>query len=250
MSALAEPRLINLIPPDWAAKLDMSELATRLRKLDEFLDGEAVLGHVVYPPRTDVFAALRETRFADVRAVILGQDPYHGAGEAQGLAFSVPNRVKIPSSLRNIRTELYADLGIQLPESGSLEQWASNGILLLNTVLTVRHGTPLSHAGPDWESVTDAIIRAVGNRREPVVFMLWGKAALSKRSLIDPRHVVVERSHPSGFSAWRNFLGTKPFSEANNSLARTKRPAINWRLTDPEKASGRAEIRPWLRPRI
>ena len=239
MTASIEPRLNDLLPSDWAAQLDMSEITPRLRKLDVFLDGEAQSGRVVYPPRPDVFAALRETPYADVRAVILGQDPYHGAGEAEGLAFSVPDGVKIPSSLRNIRTELNADLEIQLPESGSLERWARNGILLLNTVLTVAEGTPLTHAKQDWEPVTDAIIRSVGDRQDTVVFMLWGKAAQSKRRLIGQGHLVVERSHPSGLSAWRKFRGTKPFSEANDGLARMKRPPIDWRLAGPEEASGR-----------
>lgn len=229
MSASTEPRLTDLIPADWAEQLDMSALVPTLQKLDAFLDGEAELGYVVYPKRMDVFAALQETRFGDVRAVILGQDPYHGAGEAQGLAFSVPDGVKIPSSLRNIRAELNADLGVQLPAGGSLERWACNGILLLNTVLTVRQGTPLSHVG-HWEPVMDAIIHAVGSKGGLVVFMLWGNAAKSKRPLIDTHHIIVERSHPSGRSAWRRFTDTRPFSEADSRLRDQSLPPIDWRL--------------------
>ena len=156
----------------------------------------------VYPPHPEVFAALHHTAYADTKAVILGQDPYHGAGQAHGLCFSVRAGVDIPPSLCNIHRELHEDLGVEIPHHGNLERWADNGVLLLNTTLTVRAGQAASHQGKGWETFTDEVIGAVNSKPEPVVFILWGAAARKKRQLIDTdRHAIVESPHPSPLSA-------------------------------------------------
>jgi uracil-DNA glycosylase len=166
-----------------------------------------------------------------VKVVILGQDPYHGPGQAQGFCFSVPPLTPFPPSLRNIFKELEADLGLAPPLSGDLQAWASQGVLLLNTVLTVREGQAHSHAGQGWEEFTDAVIRAVGLQLTPVVFMLWGAPAQSKKSLIEAsRHLILEAPHPSPLSAYRGFLGCRHFSKANAALAAAGRPQVDWRL--------------------
>ena len=185
----------------------------------------------VYPPADQVFAALHLTPYADVRAVILGQDPYHGPGQAHGLCFSVPHGQRIPPSLANIHRELQDDLGIAPPRHGNLEPWARQGVLLLNTTLTVRGGEAASHQGRGWEAFTDAVIRAVDAKPERVVFVLWGSSARRKRALLDlSRHAVVESAHPSPLSAHNGFLGSRPFSRVNALLEEAGRPPIDWRL--------------------
>lgn len=189
--------------------------------------------HPVYPPHQEVFAALHRTAHADVKVVILGQDPYHGRGQAHGLCFSVREGVTPPPSLRNILAELESDLGIPAPSGGNLERWADQGVLLLNTTLTVRAGSAASHQRRGWETFTDQVIRVVNDKDERVVFILWGSAAKRKRELIDlDRHVTIESVHPSPLSASRGFFGSRPFSRANAALVEAGRGPVDWRL-DP-----------------
>jgi len=223
---------IDEIPPHWGSELDLAALGPTLRKLDAFV-AEERRANEVYPAPCDVFAALRLTPFAAVRAVILGQDPYHGPCQAHGLAFSVPDGVSpLPPSLRTIRAELVADLGLPLPESGSLKRWARHGVLLLNTVLTVRGGVAGSHRRHGWETFTDAIVGAVSAKPGPVAFLLWGRAAQAKIKLIDQdRHIVLTAAHPSPLSA-KGFRDMRPFSSANAALKSQRAPAIDWSLGD------------------
>ena len=187
--------------------------------------------HVVYPPHDEVFAALHLTSFTDTRVVILGQDPYHGPKQAHGLCFSVRHGVPIPPSLRNIHQELHDDIGIDIPEHGSLEKWAANGVLLLNTTLTVRAHAAASHQGHGWERFTDRIIEVVNEKSSTIVFILWGAAARKKKSMIDTdRHTVIESAHPSPLSARNGFFGSRPFSKANDALARNGLPPVDWSL--------------------
>jgi uracil-DNA glycosylase len=187
--------------------------------------------HTVFPPESDVFAALHTTSYADTRVVILGQDPYHGAGQAHGLCFSVRRGVAVPPSLSNVFAELHADLGLERPEHGNLQAWASQGVLMLNTCLTVRAGQAGSHHGHGWEQFTDQVLRVVNDKTHPVVFLLWGAPARKKKALIDEgRHVVIESAHPSPLSARNGFFGSKPFSRANAALVSAGLPPIDWRL--------------------
>jgi len=187
----------------------------------------------VFPPADDVFAALHLTPYADTRVVILGQDPYHGPKQAHGLCFSVRPGVAIPPSLANIYKELRTDVGIEPPHHGNLEAWARQGVLLLNTTLTVRAGQAASHQGHGWEIFTDQVLRAVNDKPQRVVFMLWGAAARKKKPLIDlSRHVVLESAHPSPLSAHNGFFGSRPFSRANAALVAAGSAAIDWLLPD------------------
>lgn len=184
---------------------------------------------VVYPASGDVFAALARTPYASVKVVILGQDPYHGPRQANGLAFSVSTGVPVPPSLKNIFTELVADIGCSMPRSGDLSGWAEQGVLLLNATLTVRAGHPASHQKRGWETFTDAVLRAVSDRGEPSIFMLWGSSARRKSVLLDAtRHHVIESVHPSPLSAYRGFFGSRPFSRANAFLEANGRNPIDW----------------------
>lgn len=188
---------------------------------------------VVYPPAHEVFNALHLTPYADVKVLILGQDPYHGDGQAHGLCFSVRPGVDIPPSLRNIHAELEADLGLPRPRHGSLEAWARQGVLLLNATLTVRAHRAASHQGKGWERFTDEVIRAVNAKPERVVFILWGSSARQKKALVDTRrHAVIESPHPSPLSAHRGFLGSRPFSRANALLEEAGRGSVDWRLPE------------------
>jgi uracil-DNA glycosylase len=187
--------------------------------------------HQVFPPHDEVFATLHRTPFADVKVLILGQDPYHGPGQAHGLCFSVRKPVAPPPSLVNIFKELKTDLAIDPPGHGDLGAWAEQGVLLLNAVLTVRAHAAASHANKGWETFTDQIIRAVNAKPETLVFLLWGSYARKKKALIDTsRHVVIESAHPSPLSAHNGFLGSKPFSRANEALVEAGREPIDWRL--------------------
>ena len=187
--------------------------------------------HQVFPPADEVFAALHKTPYADVLVLILGQDPYHGPGQAHGLCFSVKRPVPPPPSLANIFKELKSDLDIDPPEHGDLSAWADQGVLLLNSVLTVRAHSAASHANKGWETFTDQVIRAVNAKPEPVVFLLWGSYARKKKALIDTaRHTVIESAHPSPLSARNGFFGSRPFSRTNEALERRGRAPINWRL--------------------
>ena len=187
--------------------------------------------HQVFPPADEVFAALHKTPYADVLVLILGQDPYHGQGQAHGLCFSVKRPVPPPPSLANIFKELKSDLDLDPPKHGDLSAWADQGVLLLNSVLTVRAHSAASHANKGWETFTDQVIRAVNAKPEPVVFLLWGSYARKKKDLIDTaRHTVIESAHPSPLSARNGFFGSRPFSRTNEALERRGRPPINWRL--------------------
>lgn len=190
---------------------------------------EAYRSEVVYPPMHDIYNALHATSYEDTKVVILGQDPYHGPGQAHGLSFSVRKGVKAPPSLVNIYKELSEDIGCVMPTHGCLDGWAKQGVLLLNTTLTVKEHLPKSHAGKGWEILTDAIIQKLSEREKPVVFILWGAHAQSKRNLIDTtRHHVIESPHPSPFSAMRGFFGSKPFSRTNAFLIADDNTPIDW----------------------
>ena len=213
---------LGCLPADWAASLRGRVDLPALARLRAFLVGEQQAGKIIYPPAADIFAALRQTPLARVRVVILGQDPYHGEGQAHGFAFSVRPGVKIPSSLRNIFTEFESDIGGRRKADGNLVSWAEAGVLLLNTVLTVAAGLPNSHARRGWEGFTDAVVSVVKEQVPHAVFMLWGKPAEAKAGLVDTaRHLVLRSSHPSGLSARRTaapFIGARPFSKANAFL--------------------------------
>lgn len=185
----------------------------------------------IFPPKKDVFKALRLTDYDNIKVVIIGQDPYHGTGEAEGLSFSVRDGIKKPPSLKNIFKELHDDLGYNEPESGSLIKWAEQGVLLLNAILTVEKDKPLSHKGLEWERFTDAVIKKINQKETPIVFILWGAFARSKKALItNPNHYIIESPHPSPFSARNGFFGSKPFSKTNKFLISKKISPVNFKL--------------------
>ncbi len=198
-------------------------------KLRQFLKAEYLCsGHRIFPPMNDIFNALKATDYNNVKVVILGQDPYHGYGQAHGLCFSVCKGIVPPPSLINIYKELQSDLGIMPPSHGCLTDWAKNGVLLLNAVLTVREGQAGSHRGRGWEQFTDKIIELLNEREKPMVFILWGNYAKAKASLIDgTRHKILTAAHPSPLSAWNGFFGCKHFSAANEFLGED---AVDWRI--------------------
>ena len=203
---------------DWKVVLADEMEKSYFLELQRFLD-EEYKEQTIYPARSDIGSAFRVTPFDEVKVVILGQDPYHGVGQAHGMSFSVKPGVKIPPSLRNMYKELAEDIGCSIPTSGYLESWAQQGVLLLNTVLTVRAGQANSHKGMGWETFTDAVIQKLSEREKPVIFVLWGKPAQSKRDLIDERkHAIIEAPHPSPLSAHRGFFGSKPYSNINAKL--------------------------------
>ena len=187
--------------------------------------------HRVYPPAEDIFNALHLTPAEDVKVVILGQDPYHEEGQAHGLCFSVKPKVDIPPSLQNIYKELHDDLGLYIPNNGFLEKWAKQGVLMLNTVLTVRAHMANSHKNLGWENFTDAVIKAVNKQDRPIVFMLWGRPAQNKKALLgNPKHLILEAPHPSPLSAYRGFFGCRHFSKANSFLAENGISPIDWQI--------------------
>jgi uracil-DNA glycosylase len=218
------------VPQAWRDALQPALETAETQRLQYYLADEMKRGTPVFPPRNLWFHTLELVPPDAIRIVILGQDPYHGAGQAHGLAFSVPDRVRPPPSLKNIFKELQRDLGIPAPQSGNLERWAQQGVLLLNTVLTVEEGKAGSHQGRGWEEITDAVIAHAGRRlAEPAVFMLWGSHAQKKRSLIDTsRHLVLEAPHPSPLSAHRGFLGCGHFGKANAFLTEQGLKTIAW----------------------
>lgn len=206
------------LPASWREQLSAELAAPYFAELAAFVDVERV-SHTIYPAERDVFRAFGETPFDAVRVVLLGQDPYHGPGQAHGLCFSVPAGVPLPPSLRNMFRELSSELGVPVPTSGDLTPWARRGVLLLNTVLTVRDGEAGSHQKRGWERFTDAAISALSRRTQPLVFALWGRPAAQKRKLVDEgRHRVLLAAHPSPLSAHRGFLGTRPFSAISRAL--------------------------------
>jgi uracil-DNA glycosylase len=212
----------------WKEVLSSEFEAPYFQDLTEFLRG-AYQSATIYPPADNIFAALNLVPFEDVRVVILGQDPYHGEGQAHGLAFSVQEGVRIPPSLRNIYKEIESDIGGQLPEGGNLTHWADQGVLLLNATLTVEAGKAGSHQGQGWEQFTDAIVKTLSDEREHLVFLLWGRNAQRKGAQIDrSKHLVLEAPHPSPFSAHSGFLGCKHFSKANTYLVQHRSESIDW----------------------
>lgn len=215
---------------DWNPVLKAELAEPYWAELQQFVQDERAAGPV-YPSADDVFAALHKTPLAQVKVLILGQDPYHGPGQAHGLSFSVKRPVPPPPSLVNIFKELKSDLSIEPPKHGDLSAWAAQGVLLLNAVLTVRAHAAASHANQGWERFTDQVIRAVNAKADPVVFLLWGSYARKKKALIDTtRHTVIESAHPSPLSAHNGFLGSKPFSRVNAALEAAGRTPIDWRL--------------------
>lgn len=200
-----------------------------MRELSGFLAARRALQAVIYPPAPDILNALRLTPFADIRVVILGQDPYHGAGQAHGLSFSVPAGIKLPPSLRNIYKEIARDFGQVPPAHGDLSSWAQQGVLLLNATLTVEDGKAGAHQNRGWEIFTDSLIKSVSDKKQHVVFMLWGSYAQKKAALIDrQKHLVLEAPHPSPLSAHRGFIGCGHFSAANRYLSQHGLNDIKW----------------------
>lgn len=223
------------IPAGWAEQLRDEVAKPYFAKLRSFVAEERAK-HDVFPPAHEVFAALEHTPYARVRVLLVGQDPYHDDGQAHGLAFSVRRGVKLPPSLRNIYKEIESDVGVKMPKHGCLEAWADRGVLLLNTVLTVRAHEANSHRKKGWEIFTDRVIEVVAARADPVVFVLWGKPAQAKLAIIDRagqgRHAIVSAAHPSPLSASAGFFGSKCFSQINAALARFDKPPMDWSLPE------------------
>jgi uracil-DNA glycosylase len=219
------------LAPSWAARVGDFLERPQMRALSEFLRAEQAAGKRIYPPGSQMFAALEATPFEQVKVVILGQDPYHGPGQAHGLSFSVPPGVAVPPSLLNIFKELERDLGIARPDHGCLLSWAHQGVLLLNAVLSVEAGKAGAHQGKGWEEFTDHVVELLAREREGLVFMLWGSYAQAKGRVIDTRrHCVLRAPHPSPLSAHRGFLGCGHFSAANRWLSGRGLAPIDWRL--------------------
>lgn len=215
------------LPECWHHALRSNLNSPAFQELTRFVDAER-RERTVFPPENEVFAAFRLTPLERVRVLILGQDPYHDVGQAHGLAFSVATSERLPPSLRNIFKELANDLGGIAPRDGNLSRWAEQGVLLLNSVLTVAAHAPASHAGRGWETFTDAVIQRVAERPVPVVFVLWGAHAQRKQAFIRPPHVVISSPHPSPLSASRGFFGSRPFSRVNTALQEAGNPPIQW----------------------
>ncbi|MBM7601590.1 uracil-DNA glycosylase [Virgibacillus halotolerans] len=221
----------QILTNDWQPVLEDEFTKPYYLKLREFLKHEYTT-HTIYPKMDDIFNALHYTPFHDVKVVILGQDPYHGPGQAHGLSFSVQTGVKQPPSLKNIFKELEDDLGFSPPDHGYLVDWSKQGVLLLNTVLTVRQGQAHSHRGKGWENFTNQVIESLNKKDKPVVYILWGSAAQKKQELIDTsKHYVIKSPHPSPLSAYRGFFGSKPFSKANAMLRESGQEEVNWELS-------------------
>jgi uracil-DNA glycosylase len=219
------------IDASWKARLMNEFSADYMQKLSQFLRAEKAAGKRIYPPGKDIFAAFEMTPFDRVKVVILGQDPYHGPGQAHGLSFSVRRGFTPPPSLVNIHKELASDLGLPVPSHGSLEGWARQGVLLLNSSLTVEDGRAGAHAGKGWERFTDAVIQQVNDARDNLAFILWGRKAQQKGAHIDRRrHLVLESAHPSPLSAHNGFFGSAPFSRTNHYLADHGIAPIDWAL--------------------
>lgn len=223
---------MKILKNDWAALLEDQFQQDYFVRLREFLKNEYAT-NVVYPDKYDIFNALHYTPFENVKVVILGQDPYHGPNQAHGLSFSVKPGVPQPPSLKNIFKELQSDLGHDIPNHGYLVDWAKQGVLLLNNVLTVRAGQAHSHKGMGWEMFTDHVIQTLNQKPTPVIYVLWGAAAQKKQALIDTsKHYILKSPHPSPLSAHRGFFGSKPFSKTNQILKELGLGEINWELTE------------------
>jgi len=223
------------IEPTWDAQLHEEYTKPYFLELADFVREERRAGKHVYPLNGLVFHAFQKTPFDRVKVVIMGQDPYHGEGQAHGLSFSVPKGVRLPPSLQNIFKELHADLGIEMPSHGCLEKWAEQGVLLLNATLTVQESSPLSHHKRGWEQFTNEAIRALALRQDPVVFLLWGRNAIDKCNHVaelkaHPQHRILTAPHPSPFSAHSGFFGCRHFSKTNEILQSLGKKPIDWRL--------------------
>lgn len=219
-----------MIGNQWDHYLENEYKKEYFQKLLDFIK-EEYKNKTIYPKQNEVFNAFRYTDYQDIKVVILGQDPYHGINQAEGLSFSVKDEVLKPPSLKNIFKELESDLGIPFPEHNSLKPWAKQGVLLLNAVLTVEEHKPTSHKDQGWEIFTDAVIKKLNERDKPIVFILWGAYARSKKNYItNPIHLVIESAHPSPFSARNGFFGSKPFSKTNDFLKKNGIKEIDWRI--------------------
>ncbi|WP_293982680.1 uracil-DNA glycosylase [uncultured Clostridium sp.] len=220
----------EILKNDWKNYLSSEFEKDYYKNLRSFLKNE-YNSTVIYPNMHDIFNALHFTSYADTKVVILGQDPYHGPNQAHGLSFSVNPGVKTPPSLLNIYKELHSDLNCYIPNNGYLKKWADQGVLLLNTVLTVRAGEANSHKNKGWEEFTTQVIKALNKKETPVVFILWGNNAISKESLItNPKHFIIKSVHPSPLSASRGFFGSRPFSKTNEFLISTNQKPIDWQI--------------------
>ena len=219
------------LPELWMEQVGREFEKPYMQELREFLKTEKSLGNLVYPPNSDVFTAFNFTDFNQVKVVILGQDPYHGKGQAHGLSFSVPEGIPVPPSLKNIYKELYDDVDILIPQTGNLIKWAKQGVFMLNSTLTVRAGVPGSHQNKGWELFTDQVISSLSQNRNNLVFMLWGKYAQAKNTLINAHnHLILSAAHPSPFSAHTGFYGCKHFSLANEYLENNGKEGIDWQI--------------------
>ncbi len=223
------------IHPSWKEVLKNEFKKTYFQQIVTFLKTENAQGKVIYPPGKLIFNAFNQTTFDQVRVVIIGQDPYHGEGQAMGLSFSVPAGIKPPPSLVNIFKEIESDLGVKMPaQYGNLTKWAEQGVLLLNAALSVRAGEPFSHAKYGWADFTDAVIQKISDEKSGVIFLLWGKFAQDKQVLIDEsKHFVLKAAHPSPFSADKGFFGCKHFSKTNQLLSNQGKQPIDWKLLTP-----------------
>ena len=220
-----------MIGNDWDESLKISWESPGFKKFYHVVE-EEYHHHTVFPPKDHIFEALKLTSYKDTKVVIVGQDPYHGTGEAHGLSFSVQKGIPIPPSLQNIYKELYDDLGIPPAPHGDLTSWAKEGVLMLNAVLTVIKDTPASHRKLGWERLTDYIIRLLNEKEEPVVFILWGNFAKEKAKYItNPKHLILTSPHPSPFAARYGFFGSKPFSKTNEFLRKNGLKEINWKIS-------------------
>jgi uracil-DNA glycosylase len=221
---------MQILKNDWENLLEEEFKKDYYLRLRKFLINE-YRTRIIYPNMYDIFNALHYTAYKDVKVVILGQDPYHGPNQAHGLSFSVKPGVPAPPSLMNIYKELHDDLGCYIPNNGYLKKWTDQGVMLLNTVLTVRAGEANSHKDMGWEHFTDKVISLLNEREDPIVFILWGKNAQSKLSIINnPKHFIIKSVHPSPLSASRGFFGSKPFSRANNFLVSIGKEPIDWQI--------------------
>ena len=220
------------LEPSWLEVLGDEFDKDYMVQLRQFLKTEKQAGHKIYPKGADIFNAFNKTPFDRVEVVILGQDPYHGENQAHGLSFSVQKGIGIPPSLRNIYKELATDIpGFKIPNHGDLTEWAEQGVLLLNASLTVRAGTPGSHQKQGWETFTDTVIKTLSDKKESIVFILWGSFAQAKAELIDKtKHHIIKSPHPSPFSADRGFFGSRPFSKTNEILEKEGKKPINWQI--------------------
>lgn len=221
-----------MIGNDWDNLLKEEYQKDYFKKLEEFVLDE-YHNKTIYPKINEVYNAFRYTPFKNIKVVIIGQDPYHGENQAEGLCFSVKKGIPKPPSLVNIFKELHDDLGYEIPKNGSLVSWTKEGVLLLNAVLTVEKDKAASHSGKGWETFTDEIIKIINKKEEPVVFILWGSYARSKKTLItNKKHFIIESAHPSPLSAYNGFFGSRPFSKANNFLKSQNIKPVNWEIKD------------------